>query len=636
MNRCAWSVLDVKSVDREQRIIEGIASTPSPDRGGDIMDPSGAQFSLPMPFLWEHKQPIGEVFEANVRPDGIHIKARISTVNAKAPETLKTRIEEAWHSISANPPLARGLSIGWVPVESQPITGTRFTRYLKWIWGETSAVVIPMNTEATILAVKSAAMAASGHHPPVVSGTPPLSASKGAPRMTIPEQITQFSNLRASKNARMVEMMAKAAEGGVTLDADQEIEYDTLSREVKSIDAHLTRLAEQERLSLQTATPIPSTTTTHAGASEIRGGATVTTPVIQVKANVPKGTAFTRFAMAMASGKGDYMRTMERAKSWTSTTPEVELMVKAAVAAGSTTDATWAGPLAVVQPAVDEFLELLRPRTLIGRIPGMRRVPFNTSVPAQTTGGTYAWVGQNKPKPVTKADYSTVTLTFAKAAGIIVLTEELVKLSTPSAEGLVREEMIAGMQQFLDGQFTDPAVAAVANVSPASITNGAGTAAASGVTGAAAKADLAAAVATFTAADIPLEGAVWLMSESNAFGLGLALNALGQPLFPGVGQNGGSIFGIPVVVTNAVSNRIVLMHAPSILYADDGGVSIDVSREASIQMDSSPTDVVDATTVYVSLWQRNLVGLKAERFITWLRARTAAVRVITAAAYNGT
>jgi hypothetical protein len=192
------------------------------------------------------------------------------------------------------------------------------------------------------------------------------------------------------------------------------------------------------------------------------------------------------------------------------------------------------------------------------------------------------------------------------------------------------------MGQFLDVQFNDPAVAAVANVNPASVTNGATSAAASGVTGAAAKADLSARVATFTAAGIPLEGSVWLMNDSNAFGLGLSMNALGQPLFPGVGVGGGSIFGIPIIVSNNVSTRVILMHAPSILFADDGGVSIDVSREASIQMDSAPTNPTDATTVLVSLWQRNLVGLKAERFITWIRARTAAVTYITGAAYNGT
>ena len=601
------------------------------------MEPSGAVFKLPMPFLWHHKQnePIGEVYEAHVVPEGIYIKARVSKVTA--PGRVKDRVDEAWHSLTAQPPLVRGLSIGWNALESEPIAGTALRRFKKWFWGETSAVTLPMNVETTILAVKQFDLAATGPHAPGDTGTSTVvRAVKGTPAMNaINEQISAFEATRAAKAARMNLLMTKASEdGNRTLDAAETEEYDGLKLEVKSVDDHLARLRDLEKVNLANATAITQTTDAVA-ASQLRGG-TVTTPIITVKSNLPKGTAFTRMCMALACSKGDSYQALEHSKKWKDSTPEVELMVKAAVAAGTTTDATWAGPLAVTQPLVDEFLELLRPRTLIGRIPGMKRVPFNVSISSQTTGGTYGWVGQNKPKPVTKADYATVSLAFAKAAGIIVLTEELVKLSTPSAEGLVREEMIAGMGQFLDVQFQDPAVAAVAGVNPASITNGASTAAASGVTGAAAKADLAARVATFTAAGIPLEGSVWLMSDSNAFGLGLAMNALGQPLFPGVGINGGTIFGIPIVVSNALGTRVVLMHAPSILYADDGGVSIDVSREASVQMDSAPTDVVDATTVYISLWQRNLVGLKAERFITWVRARAAAVTYITAAAYNGT
>ena len=155
-------------------------------------------------------------------------------------------------------------------------------------------------------------------------------------------------------------------------------------------------------------------------------------------------------------------------------------------------------------------------------------------------------------------------------------------------------------------------------------------------TAAAAKADLAARIAVFTAAGIPLEGSVWLMNDSNAFGLSVSVNALGQPLFPTMTTSGGTLFGMPVVVSNSVGTRVILMHAPSILFADEGGVRIDVSREASVQMDSAPTDTVDATTVYISLWQRNLIGLRAERMITWIRARTAAVTYLTAATYAGT
>lgn len=641
MDHRAYSLLEIKAVDREQRIIEGIASTPSPDRGGDVMDPKGAVFTLPMPLKWEHKENIGEVFEADVRPDGIHIKARLSRLSADAPQRLKDRIEDAWYSISAKPPLARGLSIGWSGIKSQAIPGTRFTRYLEWIWGETSAVAIPMNTEATILSVKQFDLAASGLHTPGVSGTlPTIRVQKGAPGMTTAEQITQFEAKRAANVAAMNNLMLKS--DGSTLDESETEEYTTLEREVESIDAHLPRLKKLETMNIASATAITPTTKS-AEASALRGGVTSTTPVVQVKSMLPKGTAFTRYAMALASSKGDSYRAIERAKSWTDT-PEVETMVraslswdgKAAVAAGTTTDATWAGPLVTVQPSVNEFLELLRPTTLIDSVQGFRSVPFNVSVPAQTGGGTYSWVGQGNAKPVTSATFATVSVGFAKASGIIVLTEELVRLSTPSAEQTVRNEMIAGMRQFLDGQLQDPTVAAVANVNPASITNGAPTAAASGATAAAARADIIARIQTFTAAELSLaESEIW-MNESNAFALANSMNALGQPMFPGfTGQTGSVIMGLRARITNVVSTRVILVHTPSILFADEGGVNIDASREASLQMDSAPENPSTSSTVMVSLWQRNLVGLRAERFISWTKARSAAVTYISAAAYTG-
>jgi hypothetical protein len=62
-------------------------------------------------------------------------------------------------------------------------------------------------------------------------------------------------------------------------------------------------------------------------------------------------------------------------------------------------------------------------------------------------------------------------------------------------------------------------------------------------------------------------------------------------------------------------------------------VSIDMSAEASLQMDSAPVSPADATTVYVSLWQTNSVGLRAERFINWKRVHANAVMYLTGATY---
>ena len=53
----ACSLLTVKSFSEDVRVITGIASTPSPDRDGDILEPEGAEFGSAIPFLWQHDIP---------------------------------------------------------------------------------------------------------------------------------------------------------------------------------------------------------------------------------------------------------------------------------------------------------------------------------------------------------------------------------------------------------------------------------------------------------------------------------------------------------------------------------------------------------------------------------------------------
>ena len=432
MQHQAWSVLDIKAVDPEQRIIEGIASTPTPDRSGDVMDPAGAKFTLPMPFLWFHdqKNPIGEVFEATVQATGIYIKARVATVTK--PSRLKTLVDEAWSAFTAEPPLVRGLSIGWGAIESSPLPGG-LTKFTKWIWGELSAVTVPMNTDATILSVKSIDLAASGLHAPGATGTPTgLRAPKGARAMTFQEQISGLEAKRAANLAAMTTIQTKASDEGNTKDAEQRDEFTRLKLEIKGIDDELVDLRDMEKLAIVQATPI-TPTTDQTKSSELRGGM----PVITVRPNVPKGTAFARMCMAMAAGHGDSYQTLQYAKQWADSTPEVEQMVqhmwrtKAAVAVGTTTDATWAGPLVVTTP-LNEFLEMLRPRTLLGRIPGMRQVPFNVSVPDADDRGHVRMGGPEQAE----ARHQSGLLDRGRSRsprrpGSSCMSEELVKLSSP-------------------------------------------------------------------------------------------------------------------------------------------------------------------------------------------------------------
>ena len=644
MENRAYSVLEIKSVDDDAREIRGIATTPAPDRVQDVMVPEGAKFALPLPLLWQHdtSQPIGHVTEATVTVKGIEVVAKIA-------KGVDAEIDRAWNRIKAG--LVRGLSIGFRGLESEEIPGSWGRKFTSWEWMELSAVTIPANAEASILAVKqydTEQRAASGQKAVVskvgASAVPVKSANgdKQMSKKTFAEQISAFEATRAAKSARMAELMDASAESGETLDADCAQEYDDLKGEVKSIDEHLNRLRDMEKLAVKSAADVTNATTTKASES-------VRTVAAVKGNNLPKGTAFTRYAMALMAGKGNLMQSAEIAKRWDDT-PHVETVLKAAVAAGTTTDTSWAKPLVEYSNMASEFAELLRPATILGRIDGLRRVPFNIKVPRQTGGASASWVGEGAPKPVSSLAFDSITLGHTKVAGIVVMTEELVRFSNPAAEDIVRRDLIETIGGLIDKDFVDPAKAAVSGVSPASITNGVTPVVATGKTADHLRADVQALMAKFITANLSLSGAVWIMTETQALAIAMLLNPLGQPEFPGLSINGGTagtFFGIPVILSENIpaqdavvgppaipaGSRIILAKASEIMLADDGQVMLDASNQASLQMDTAPTNPPTATTVMVSLWQMNMVGIRAERFINWTKRRTGAVQYITGAAY---
>ncbi|ECD2846415.1 phage major capsid protein, partial [Salmonella enterica subsp. enterica serovar Senftenberg] len=289
------------------------------------------------------------------------------------------------------------------------------------------------------------------------------------------------------------------------------------------------------------------------------------------------------------------------------------------------------------QEYAQDFVEYLRPQTIIGRfgqgnIPSLRKVPFNIRIPAQTSGGSANWVGQGKAKPLTKFDFESITFSFAKVAAIAVLTDELIRFSNPAADALVRNALAEAVIARLDTDFISPSKAEVANVSPASITNGITAVPSTGNP----DDDAAAAFGVFVAANLQPNGAVWLMSSTTALALSMRKNALGQKEYPEMTLLGGTFQGLPVIVSQYVGNQLVLVNAPDIYLADDGGVAVDMSREASLEMESDPAgdSITPTGTELVSMFQTNSVAIRAERWINWKRRRTAAVAVISGVNYG--
>jgi HK97 family phage prohead protease len=154
MQNRAYSVLEVKSIDEEKRIIRGMATTPTVDRVGDIIEPEGVQFKNPMPLLWQHQhdQPIGHTTFGKPTKAGIPFESEFVHPDAVKSETLKDRLQMAWDSVKTQ--LVRAVSIGFRPIEYS-FMDSGGIRYSETEVYELSAVTIPANADAVITTIKS-------------------------------------------------------------------------------------------------------------------------------------------------------------------------------------------------------------------------------------------------------------------------------------------------------------------------------------------------------------------------------------------------------------------------------------------------------------------------------------------------
>jgi len=656
----AYSTIHIKAVDEEKRQIVGIASTPTPDRADDIVEPDGAEYTLPIPFLMQHdhNQPVGHVTSVKVNSKK-QIEVTIDMVKIEEPGLLKDRLDEAWQLIKYR--LVRGLSIGFRALETARIEGSYGVRFIKWDWFELSGVTVAANMEADIRTIKSIDQNRAAPGSKVRKAVSTVVKSVGdstkqkpkTPKLieelnmaTIAEQIASTKASREAKQKRMSEIMEKAGEEGLTLDAAQQEEFDTLVADVEDLTKHLGRLDVMEKANIASAKPVENTPSNNP-----RGAVPAQAKNTE---KLEKGIEFARFAMCKLASKGNPSMALEYAKTHYGHNERVVKalehqargvdfgsMMKATVEAGTTLDATWAAPLVDYQNFAGDFVEYLRPRTIVGQfgtngIPALRRIPFNVRIAGQTSGGSASWVGEGAPKPLTAFDFNDVELRWAKIAAIAVLTNELIRFSDPSAERLVRDALADAVIERADIDFVNPAKAAVANVSPASITNGITPIPSSGSTADDIRADVQALWAPFIAARNAPRSAVYIMDSTTALALSLLQNPLGQSEFPGLTLNGGTFMGVPVIVSDYLPSDsdggiVILANASDIWLADDGQVTIDASQEASLQMLDNPTNnsATGTATTVVSMFQTNSTAFRAERFINWQRRRLSAVSYLS-------
>ena len=427
--------------------------------------------------------------------------------------------------------------------------------------------------------------------------------------------LKQLLDALAAKQLEKQGVVTKALDAGNTPNEDEEKQIDAFDAEIKTIQKNIDRVKEMIAAgenAAATGTPVAGQSEAEAKASA-EGNPSPTAPKIEVHSNLAKGIGFAQYARAklaaaLEAKKGNFMSPVDMAKQMGFGDEVQDLVTKATL--GTTTDVGFASSLVTENRLVGEFVEMLRAATIFDQLSGFRAVPFNSKIPSQLTGGTAAWVGEGAPKPLTNPTYGEVEIKEHKLAAITVYTQELMRRSDPAIDVLVRDDLIEASKTLIDNTFLD-AVAASA-VRPAGVLNGVTAVANTGTTAAAYEADLLKLIESFVTANLSLDGSYLIMSETRAAQISLLRDALGNTYFQGMSLRGTrTLMGIPVITSQTVGDKIILVKTSEILLAQDGGVDVSYSDQATL---------VDGGTTH-HLWQENKFAVRVEKFITWAKRR---------------
>jgi len=353
----------------------------------------------------------------------------------------------------------------------------------------------------------------------------------------------------------------------------------------------------------------------------------MTAPAIHVQT---RGLQLARFIASLAATRGDLLgaEPYAAAKGWTSTTA----VLKGLVAPLSQADVANA-----LSPVLFDLAEVLRPLTIVGRLQGMRTTPFRTRVLAQSVAGLAAWVSEGAPIPVRASAFEFVReLDALKVAGIGVVSAELLMNAIGASYGVISQDIVSGVAQELDLAFIDPGNSG-STAKPAAITHDCPTFESTGTSIAAIDADLGKLIGSLTDNNMPMTSAAWVMNPRTATYLGQLRGSGGAAAYPGIGPRGGVLLQCPVLVSNNVvaagspgETLIALVEASEICIADDGGGDVELTTEASLQLNDAPAA---GAQQQVSLWQMGLVGVKCTRIVNWAPRRPAAVATLRSVAF---
>jgi HK97 family phage major capsid protein len=327
---------------------------------------------------------------------------------------------------------------------------------------------------------------------------------------------------------------------------------------------------------------------------------------------------FVRLALYLAGGRNDLMTSAGMAEP--KGTDRVKHILKTAVGAGTMAEAV---ALADYQTLASSFVASLQGYSAYDTmLLAMRRMPLKTRIFSVTLGGTGSNPTEGKAKPITKLTLANSTLEPKKAAGIIVISEELARAGGAATVALMNTELRTATVNATDSKFlSDLANSVVPIVSTGGPLN-----------------DLH---LLLNAVTVDASSRLYLIVASTLLKQ-LAFRSDGSGgslLFPNLTVNGGEIQGVVVIPSDNLQqssggNVDMMLIDSTAIAAESDTIVLDQFSKGALQLETQPDDPATASTVMTSLWQSGLVALRAERWFGYEILRSSGIAVMSGADYS--
>lgn len=638
--------------------LEFVLSDATKDRMGDVIEPKGwdlSNFKKNPIALFNHdsKFPIGTW--KNVRVEKNRLVGRLEL----AKQGTSDRIDEIIRLVEQD--ILRAVSVGFSPIEAEPLKDNSGLLFKKQELLETSLVSVPANPSAVQLARSlntsdEVIDLVFGEHASareaVVRGvTGELADSKtanetrrgnGLPSLPkakimstpLSKRIQDAQERLTALKDQLTELVSKSAEA--ELDEAETVLTEELNAKIEKQQKSLDALVEAEKQLATTS----STSIVKSGddTSARRPFATVTTKVKpadhvmrSLVAKIVGHATKTDPRLVLAERYG------EDGKIDDATKMVFDVITRAASAPADTTTSGWASQL--VATSISEFMQLLMPASVYPSLAAKGlRLNFGRSgvisIPSRSATPTIAgsFVAQGAPIPVRQGAFGSVTLTPKKMAVISTFTREIAEHSTPAIEGLIRNAIQEDTSVALDSVLLDATAASTTR--PAGLRNGITvTTATAGGGFTALVGDLKALIgALITASNGNIRQPVFIMNPVNALSVSLTQNAGGDfPFKQEISQ--GQLQGYPLIQSSTVTaGMILLVDAADFVSVEGDAPRFDMSDQATLHMeDTTPLAIGTAGTPNVvaapvrSLYQTDSMALRMIMDVNWAMRRTGVI-----------